>query len=391
VDILCNCITNDEFLIVDKKVDRLNDRTPIVILAWNVGHLGMHTIEHQSYYVPKPCMVELLPHGQWYFGDLKSNWVLIINLDYDMDKSERQYLLYDILRGRLAASFSAEESVKPKIGKVAPDKVQIYCGNTTQTSNGTIASKSCQYCWHTIEVSVQPNTPTSTIDLTWYDQTPTNEAIEAVRKKHHAIIECIKDQGYWCGEGYLLNVNLPNKVILPSVKPGTTVWLRHFTEDLFLLSNVGPNSTYGISLIHSSSQQYIWSGNGIHLYELIPEEKVIVAYYLNGTVRLLDVYTGDTLNTFKFQLCCIVKHIIGSLCVFHGRENVLIDVRTGEKVCTFELDSMIQSRILSALLPDVESDNILITSGPTRIMYANKCLKKVSVYEYAQILSRLNY
>jgi hypothetical protein len=380
----CFCNINEEFVVIGKKLNKQDDRNSIVILAWNMGHLEMHNIKNQSYCVPSLCMAELLPDRKWFLLEQQSGWLLIKNLDDSVDKSKRQYLLYDIRRGRLAASFFMRAIMKPIIGKFALDKVQICYGNTVQTRNAGV-SESSHYYWHAIEVSVQSDTPTSTVDLTWYDQTPTDEAIETVNATHHSIMEYIKDQGYWCGEGYLLDTNLPNKVIMLPVELEEKVQLQHLIEDIFLLSVSVWRIGHKISLIRPSSQQYMWSKNNVVFYELVPEEKAIVACDLNGTVQLLDIYTGDILNTFKLQSCSIIKHIIGPLCAFYGKENVLIDVRTGETVRTFKSDSMIQSRILSALLPDVRSDNILVTPEPTHIMYASKCLEKALVYEYAQI------
>jgi hypothetical protein len=185
-------VTNDEFVIARKKLNKHNYRAPTVMLAWNIGHLEMHNAENQSYCVPSLCMAELLPHSRWYLLKQQGGWLLIEDQSSCTDKSSRQYLLYDIRRSRLAMSFSIGRDTLPAIGKVTPDKAQIYYGHITRTSSDTTASESCQYYWHTIEVSVRSDIPTSTADFTWYDRKPTSEAIETVRETYHTIMEYVK-------------------------------------------------------------------------------------------------------------------------------------------------------------------------------------------------------
>jgi hypothetical protein len=180
-------------------------------------------------------MVELLPRGCWRFLELKSGWLLIEDMDDDVDKPLPYFLLYDIRRGRLAMSFSTEQDTEPIIGKTTPDKVQIYYGHITRTSSDTTASESCQYYWHTIDVSIQVDMPTSTVYSTWYDQTPTSEAIEIVSATHRAIMECVKKQGYWCGEGYLLKKNSASVDIPLPEGLEITIQQQHLIDDLFLL------------------------------------------------------------------------------------------------------------------------------------------------------------
>jgi hypothetical protein len=383
-------VNSDEFVFARKKINKdYND--PMIMLVWNLGHLEVHNTEHQSYCVPSLYMAELLPHNQWHFLEQQGGWLLIEDMSNYTNKS-RHCLLYDIRRRRLAMSFSMGTHMKPIIGKVTSDKAQVYYGHITRTS------KYGQYYWHTIEVSVQPNTPTSTIDLTWYDQIPTSEAIETIRAKHRTILECVKDQGYWCDEGYLSSINSASEGIPLISEIRITIRPRHLVDDLFLLAY--PNGCFArddFIMVHSLSQQHlIWSKNEIAFYMLIPEEKAILIYDTDGTVQLLSMYTGDVLNSFDFQGCNHIQHIIGPLFLF--MRNMLVDVRTGEIVRTIKSDPVITSLMRSVLLPDMDSDinlddssptrteyDILDFPGSTRIEYINRGINSALIFEYAQI------
>jgi hypothetical protein len=379
-------ITNDEFVIARKRINKQDDRIPMVMLVWNIGHLEVYNTEYQSYCVPSLCMAELLPHGWWYFLEQQSGWLLMEDPSDNVNKLTRQYLLYDIRRGRLAISFSTRTDTMPTIGKATPDKVQIYYSYITRISGDVIASESCQYYWHTIEISVQSDIPISTIDLTWYDQTPTNEAIETVRATHRSIMECVEDQGYWCGKGYLLKRNSASESMLIPAGMEFIVQPRHLIDDLFLLAPPkGCIVRNGFLLIHSLSQQYAtWSKNGLDSYVLIPEEKAILTY-ASGTIQLLNMYTGNILNSFSLQGCSYIDHIIGPLCYFYDEKRMLIDVRTGEIVCILDSDSVIRFWIRSVLQLDIEPDDIMGVLGPTCIEYINTYISSALVCEYAQI------
>jgi hypothetical protein len=64
---------------------------------------------------------------------------------------------------------------------------------------------------------------------------------------------------------------------------------------------------------------------------------------------------------------------------------VPVNVCTGEVIRTLELDSVIQSHMLSVLLPDMKSSHRLAIPGQTRIEHINGAFTGVLVYEYAQI------
>jgi hypothetical protein len=392
-------VTDDEFIVIEKKINKRHYHTPIVMLVWNIGNLEIHNTEHQSYCVPRLCMAELLPHRWRYLLEQQSGWLLVEDLT-DFTKSKQWYLLYDIRRGRLAMSFSTGTDIKPVIGKVTPNKVQIYYGHITRISSDTMTSGSYQYYWHTIEVSIQSDIPTSTADLTWYDQTPTSEAIETVRAKYRAIMECVKDQGHWCGEGYLLKTNSASEGILLPVEMGLVARPQHLIDDLFLLSNPSWRITRdNFLLVHSLSQQHvIWSKGNYLFHKLIPDEKAILTYDEDGTIQLLNMYTGDVLNSFNIQKCNHIHHVIGPLCSFYSEKSMLIDVCTGETIRMLKSDPVIQSWILPVLLPYMESDNnpddlesthieddITDVLGPTRIEYANTEVNSAMIFEYAQI------
>jgi hypothetical protein len=384
---LVDHVASEEFIIAKKKVNKRNCSDTIVILVWNIGHLEICNTEHQSYCVPSLCMAELLPHGWWYFLEQQSGWLLIEDQTTHMDDFTQYYLLYDIRRGRLAISFSIGTDMKPTIGKVTPDKVQIYYGHTKLTYETEITSEYCQYYWHTIDVSVQSDMPTSTIDLTWYNQIPTNEAIETVKATYRAIMECVKDQGYWCGKGYLLKTNSANEGMLLSTEMGLGIQPQHLIDDMFLLT---PPDFWIIGskfiLIHSLLQQHvIWSKSKLDSYVLIPEEKAILTYDVDGTVQLLDMYTGNILNSFSFQECCHIDHIIGPFCYFCGTKRMLIDVRTGETVGMPDLDPIVQSWMRSVLLSDMERNDIVDILGPTCINYISIDTDGALSCEYAQV------
>jgi hypothetical protein len=381
-------VTNDEFMVVDKKISSYDERAPMIMLVWNIGCLEMHDTEEQSYCIPSLCMTELLPHSWWQFLEQQSGWLLMEDLTDYMNRPTRQCLLYDIRRGRLVMSFSAGIDMRPIIGKAAPDKVQIYYSHIKRISSDTITSESSQYFWHTIDVSIQSDISTSTADLIWYDQIPTSEAIETVRATYRNIME------------YLLKTNSASEGMILPVEIKTITRPQHLIDDLFLLAP--PKNCIvrdSFLLVHSLSQQHvIWLKNDLICYALIPEEKAIITYDVDGTVRLLNMYTGNVLNSFKLRGCHSIDHIIGPLCIFYCNKNMLIDVRTGEIVHTLKSDQMIQSWILPVLLPDMDPTNDLdalgqtrievdITDvlGPTRIEYVNAGINRALIFEYAQI------
>jgi hypothetical protein len=133
-------------------------------------------------------------------------------------------------------SFSTRNETNPIIGKVTPDKIQIYYDHTKLIFETEEEMESYQYYWHTIDVSIQSNMLASTVDFTWYDQIPTNEAIERVKAMHHTIMEGIIDQGYWCGEGYLLKINSTDKRILLLTEEELAIQPQHLIDNLFLLT-----------------------------------------------------------------------------------------------------------------------------------------------------------
>jgi hypothetical protein len=212
-------------------------------------------------------------------------------------------------------------------------------------------------------------------------------------------MEYVKDQGCWCGEGYLLKTNSADKGIPLSAVMGSTVQPQHLIDDLFLLTCIESwliRDNY--FMIYSLSQQrVIWSKNNISSYLMIPEEKAILTYNLDGTVQLLSMYTGNILSSFNFQGCIHIIHIIGPLCYFIGTKMVFINVRTGEIVCTLKLDPVLQS-LTNPARPDMEPANILSTRfldhtesefrnvlGPTHVSYVSTKDSRGLSFEYAQI------
>jgi hypothetical protein len=387
-------ITNEEFIVIQKKINKKYDRTAMIILAWDIGRLEMHNTEHQSYCVPTLCMTQLLPHGQYDFLEHQSGWLLIEDqstrndkrFNY-MGKHTRWYLLYDIRRGRLAMSFSMGIDTVPIIGKVTPDKVQIYYGCINLISGAKVETEFYQYYWHTIGVSVRSDIPISTVDLTWHAQIPTNETMERVREMYHNIMECVIDQEYWCSEGYLVQTNSADEGILLSKEMGIIVQPQHLVDDLFLLAR--PKSWIirdNFLMIHSLSQQHaIWSTDRLDSYVLIPEEKAILICDVDGTVKLVSMYTGNILNSFNFQEYFHIDHIMGPLCFFCSKKRMLINVRTGEIIRTLKLDPVLRFYIRSVLQPGIEPNNIIVTLGQTCIEYINIEINSALVCEYAQI------
>jgi hypothetical protein len=196
-----------------------------------------------------------------------------------------------------------------------------------------------------------------------------------------------KNKGHWCGEGYLSKTSSASEGTLLPVEVKIIIRPRHLIDNLFLLAPTRVwNFKDNFLLIHSLSQQHaIWSKNNLFSYILIPEEKAILTYDVDGTIQLLDMYTGNILGSFNFQGYHSIHHVIGPFCYFYNEKIMLIDVRTGEIMHTLKLHSVIQPHILSTLLPDMEPSNILIIPGPTRIEYVNISLKSALICEYAQI------
>jgi hypothetical protein len=56
---------NEEFVVIGKNVviDKQDDRNLMVMLVWDIGRLCVHSLEHQSYYIPSLCMAELMPYS----------------------------------------------------------------------------------------------------------------------------------------------------------------------------------------------------------------------------------------------------------------------------------------------------------------------------------------
>jgi hypothetical protein len=116
---------------------------------------------------------------------------------------------------------------------------------------------------------------------------------------------------------------------------------------------------------------------------IIPEEKAILACN-EGTIQLLCMYTGNTLNSFHLQSYNEIEHTIGPLCAFYGMRSMLIDVRTGEIVRKLGWDTLMRSCTHSVLIPNIVDLHRLHGGTPSRSAYLRDSSNAL-VCEYAQI------
>jgi hypothetical protein len=390
--------SNEEFIVATRVIysnDMDSQLRTQVILVWDVGQLETHQVDNQIYRIPRLRMSELLPSTGHQPLKQQGGWLLMLKNVINIENSQHKYwryILYDIRRGRLAASFAVKEGVQPIMGKTTPNKVQIYYGYTIPIPNVKPKKRSrrrnriCyQYYWHTIEISVCRDVPTSTATPIWHNQIPTPQVMDAVREKHHMIEEHVKARGNWHDKDYLLKTTAAKTCLHLPEHMGPEIQMRHLIDDLFLISR-GKSSSYDILLVHSTNQhRVIWSKVVTRIETLIYDEKAILVYKSRSIVQLLDMYTGSVLSSFRVEGSGNIKHIIGTLCCISNGKNVLLDVRTGEKIRTLDANP-----VANALLgPSARDriDNLYTTdvSGSVRAEYVDEMHNTIWVDEYAQV------
>jgi hypothetical protein len=395
-------VTSDEFIVANRFINEKDQDPQLVtkvILAWNIGRLEKSDTDNQPCYIPRLCMSELLPNNGYFLLKLQGGWLLVQNTNALLPNSSlqesRHYLLYDVRRGRLAMAFSVKDNIWPVLGKATADKIQIYCCYITSdnTSLNTHTSEildsvSCQYHWYVIEVSIRSNIKSSMVDLGWYDRIPTPDIMETVTKRYHDIVEYADKHEYWCDDAYDLKTIKAKETIRLSVLQLSNILACHLVEDLFAISCSLPHSnTSKTILVHTVNQQRVlWSkSRALTHIVVIPEEKAILNYAEDGTVQLLNMYTGSVLNSFKFRGCKVIRHIIGPLCyISHLGGHTLIDVRTGEKIRTL-LPSQLGHSFLNPELRFRRYTPVVNAQVPTRVEYFNRDYNDIWIDEYAQV------
>jgi hypothetical protein len=297
-------------------------------------------------------MAELLPHSQWEFLEQKGGWLLMKDTT-EYVCSTNHYLLYDLRRGHLAMAFSIGKDMKPIIGKATLDKVQLYYGYVEHTPEDS------QYYWYVRNLSVIPNMPSPMINLIWHNQTPTNDAIETVRKDYHTIMEHVKKQGYWFRNScYEVGQELAKKIDLQLPKSGSIVLQQYLIDNLFLLEYSNPwlNGVTSILVHSSSSEDEYWKEVEFICYKPIPEEKIIVMCKDDPTsiehcvIQLLSMDNGEILKERRSRRYESIRHIIGSLCRFCGDEDKVIDIRTDEEIRPLKLNQRLKSWIVRSCI-----------------------------------------
>jgi hypothetical protein len=343
------CVSSEEFIVAEKDIFDDSQSPPSTIkgiFVWHLGRLETRNISGQPCCVPRLHMTELLPYENCYITMQKGGWLIVkdddIYLDQYTQHKSHQYIIYDLRRGRIAASFIARVDAQPIIGRATPYEVQIYYGYTTLTTHTTSgiatfkAPKS--YYWHVIEIKARSNIPLHTSNPSWYGQMPSPDVLSSVRERHSIIDECVNEKVYWHDEGYLLDaIKAKESIHLPD-NMNIMVSARYLTNNLFLISCKDlPTSKENTFLVHDVRQQrVVWtrtvSNDGI----LIPDERAILVYKYDREAQLLDMYTGDILSSFKIGAWNNIKPLIGPLCyVLEGDHDVLVDVRIGKRIRYF--------------------------------------------------------
>jgi hypothetical protein len=392
-------VSSEEFIVANRVIIENDHDTYLLtdaLLVWDIGHLEVYYKgSDQPYYMPRLCMTELLPWPMSRLLAQQSGWLIIQNWNDCMNEHEEysQYMLYDIRRAHLAASFIISNSIKPILGKATPDKVQIYWGDVISidddddTSNSQIFDLSemgfYQHRWHIIEVSALPGAASHTADLSWRDRIPTRQVLSDVQEKYHNIKLHALKQGHWCDKNYRLKTIKSKKSIPLSDCTDPEVTTRHLYDDLFLI--LYKNERSDVLLVHSVRQQRaLWSKTVLTHIKLIYEEKAILTYSKNSA-KLLDMYTGKVLSSFKLQGCRRIRHIIGPICRVSGRETLLIDVRTGKKIRTLTPSQAAQSLLNSSEETNMKNTSIRNFLIPTRVEYVNPKGNAIWIDEYAQV------
>jgi hypothetical protein len=391
-------VPNEEFIVTSKSIDKdIHDATPPTeaILVWDFGQLEIHQDTHQSYCIPRPCMFEILPSSRYLLLEHQRGWLLVQSEQYFIDKHTRQsyqqYIIYDIRRGHIAAAFALRENVYPIIGQVTLDKIQIYYSYTKLNVNSKASEKlnnsCCWHDWYSIEVRVLREMQRSNLDLTWCHQTPTPDVMKSVKEKYRMIEEHVIEHEYWCNEGYALNASLKGTICLPACIEAWTK-VRHLINDVFLIESVTPYpDNQVIFTVHSTRlQRILWSKPALTHSTFIPGENVIFNYEHHGIAQLLDVYTGDILNSFKLQRFKNAVHIIGPLCCLsRGAKHILLDVRTGKEIRRLDQNQVAHPFLDVDLQSGVECIQFLKIPGPTRVEYIYWEHGSVWTDEYAYV------
>jgi hypothetical protein len=391
--------SSEEFIIANSTIvydDQSSSRRMQTIFAWDIGQLEMHDIDGQLCCVPRLCTFDLLPDDNYWLLTQRSGWMLIQYLEPYIDKYDQQkywqYILYDIRRGRLASAFAVRGGTWPTIGRATLDKVQIYYGLTVPVSNAatkfeTSGTESYQYCWCTVEISAQPDIPIPAVDPSWHKQMLMPQTIEKTKRRYYNVMECVREHKYWCDKYYLLKKTMAKETIHLPVDTNLYSWKRHLFDDLFLILHENRQEhRCNVFLVHSTRQKRVlWSRTTLTCSVIIPDEKAILVYEPHSIAQLLDIYTGNVLNSFEIKEYSTIVHVIGPLCsASDDIRNVLIDVRTGERIRTLvpghmtqSLDPFVQASMERALIPHF--------IGPVHIEHANWPNTVIWIDEYAQI------
>jgi hypothetical protein len=393
--------SSQEFFVAGGKIRRdLKTRIDSsVILVWDIGHLEVTNINGQECCVPRLCMTELLPFRFFYPSEHQGGWLLIgrPGVRRQMEIEFEQYILYDLRRRRLAASFELRNDNEPVIGKATPDQVQIYHSYTelpdddddddlSDTGYFDLSSLTLyQYHYCNIEVSVKPNTEPLTPKLFWPVRKPTRKMMEPVIEKYRLIQERVNEQAYWCDEGYQLNVEASKEEIrLPIHRQskGATDYLR---DDLFLTRVYPFLRGEARFIMHSPHQRRIlWSEDMLSYNTWIPDEKVVFSCYRDGTVRLIDGHTGSVSYPIKLKKCKTATPVIGPLCAVYGERDVLVDLRTGKEITTLAPNQLARSLLYLSLRFRKRSPLVPNSVSPVTAIYIDQeC--NILIDEYGQI------
>jgi hypothetical protein len=280
-----------------------------------------------------------------------------------------------------------KKDTRPIIGKVSPMRVQIYCGDTIPISGDTSELEYYRHHWRIVEVSAKHDVSKSNVNTSQIDLMPTLDTIKAVEKKMFDLSEYVKEKKYWSDERYLVKEITKGDIDLPK-KLGLDSLVYHLVDDLFLVSRSNCSQDQNTLLVHSVRQRrVIWSKDALKMCTIIPEEKAIFNYGYNTTAQLLDIYTGDVLNTFMFPGRGPVMHIIGPLCYYSSDDTgVLLDVCTGE---TRKLNPIKTQNYTLKPPGTVPFDLFLTFLKPTRMKYVHQeddaICNELWNNEYAQV------
>jgi hypothetical protein len=385
--------SNREFIVAKKTIAILSQDQSLsvkMMLVWDVRELEIrHTDDDQSYCAPRLCMIEWIPDTTLCSLAQQNGWLLArINypyLDPHTQQMHQQYVLYDIRRGHLAASFSIKEGIQPTLSKATLNSVQIYCSFTSTEATSDTADTSMIYHWYVMQVNASSNTHIPTTHLTPPNLTSTSKRL-AAETKYQTIQTLVREQGYWHHEDYRIKTAVASGKMPLSVSMRPSISTHYLINDLFLVVLYFYPHGENIFLAHSIRQQRVlWSRPVLANYLLIPDEAAIFTYHDDGDTQLLDMYTGNILSEFKCQGFGMLCHISGSLCyISYGTQSVLLDVYTGKEIRTLMPNKIAQSFLLPYLQSNPESLALWFLD-PTRIGYIDWEKRCLWVDEYAQV------